>query len=234
MKLNKQQILRIRDFVSSHGIVYYDVQLEIIDHIACKVEELMTADPYLTFDEAIAQTHHSFGEAGFKVMEDTMRKSLQKRYWRLLRDTFLSYFKPVYLPLEVGFIYLIYLLAIKTNSVDISIDITWITLLLLFLIQVIYRFRDKQKLAKKYKRRMLAMQRGVIVASVVNIPLQLFIWVFLYGRTSYLFETTINAIICGVFLVFLMVSFFTVRQLKKAVFNNCQKLEEQYQITIGG
>lgn len=191
MKLTKEQILQIRNFVSDRGIRYYDVQLEIIDHVACKVEDLMTADPNLTLDEAIAQTHAGFGETSFKIIEDTMRRSLQKKYWRLFRTIFISYLTPLYLLPEIGFIYLIYLLATKTDSADMPMDIVWIILLLPSLVSVIYAFKHQQDLGKKYKRRMLTVQMGAIVTTVVNLPVQLFIWFFLLSRpVSSLFGTS--------------------------------------------
>lgn len=232
MKLNKEQILKVKNFVSSHGIRYYDVQLEIIDHVACKVEELMTANATVTLNEAIAQTYAGFGVTGFKIVEDTMRKSLQKRYWKLFRTIFLSYLKPVYLPLEAGLVYLLYLLAKRTNSVDLSVDITWILLLSFILVQGIYRFNNSRNLIKNYKQRMLTVQMAVIVTSVVNLPLQLFILFFLL-RTPSVFGADATAIICGVFLTIVIMAYFTMKQIKKIVLNNCRELEEQYRVTTG-
>lgn len=227
MKLTNEQILEIRNFVGSHGIRYYDVQLEIIDHMACNVEQLMTAHPGLTLNEAIAQTHVEFGEAGFKVIQEAMRKSLQKRYWKLFRAVFTSYLKPVYLLLEVGLVYLICMFAKKTDTVDVPVDITWIVV---FLLSGILSFNNLR--LKKYKR-MLAMQMGVIVTSVVNVPIQLFIWFFLLGPIPAVFGTVATAVICGVFLIVLIITFFTLRQIKKVALNNCQELENQYKITTG-
>lgn len=231
MKLNKEQIIDIRNFVSDQGIRYYDVQLEIIDHVACKAEDLMTVDPNLTLDEVITQTHADFGVSGFVVVEDAMRKSLRKRYWRLFGTIFLSYLKPVYLLLEMGFIYLIYLLAKNTHSVDLSIDITWI---MVILITVIFGFNNNIRLRKKYKHRMLAMKISFIVTSIINLPVQLFIWFFLLGgRTPYLFGAVPTAIICGVLLTLIIIISLTLKQIEKQVINNCRELEGQYQITIG-
>lgn len=80
MKLNKEQLQQISAFISKRGFTYYDLQLEIIDHVACKVEELMTVDHTLRLDAAIQQTHDSFGVHGFSVFEDAMTQSLQKTY----------------------------------------------------------------------------------------------------------------------------------------------------------
>lgn len=226
MKLTPQQIAQIKTFISKRGFVYYDLQLEIIDHVASKIEELMTANPGLTLDDAIQITHGEFGVTGFSVFEDGMRNSLQKRYWKLFRTTFLSYLKPVYLPLEAGSVYLIYLLAKRCNSPDIAVDIAWLAAFVLLLIYVLKNYRD----LKKYKR-MLTMQMGGIVLIVLNLPLQL--WMFLPNLVRYVPKTEPVAIITGVFFVFIFITFFTLQEVKKIALESCKELATQYSVTIG-
>ena len=48
-KLTPTQIQSIFDFTTTKYIKYYDVQLELVDHIANRIEELQTEDVQLTF-----------------------------------------------------------------------------------------------------------------------------------------------------------------------------------------
>lgn len=87
MKLNANQINQIKAFVADKGIKYPDVQLEAIDHVASRVEELMTVDVQLTIDEAIGITNVEFGAAGFKIFEKGMSAALRKKNYKFFVAT---------------------------------------------------------------------------------------------------------------------------------------------------
>ncbi|MDX5478753.1 MAG: hypothetical protein LPJ98_09880 [Cyclobacteriaceae bacterium] len=42
MKLNNEQIEQLKKLISYKGYPEIDVQYEILDHVACKVEDLMS------------------------------------------------------------------------------------------------------------------------------------------------------------------------------------------------
>lgn len=98
MKLTPEQISQIKAFISNRGFTYPDVQLEIIDHVASRVEVLLTEKPQFDIDEAIRIAHGEFGIMGFSVFEDVMVSNLQKKYFKLFYTTFFSYFNWKYLP----------------------------------------------------------------------------------------------------------------------------------------
>ena len=81
MKLNKQQLEYIRTFVRQQGFTAIDLQIEIIDHVACSIEEKLGENPALTFEEALQQTHAAFGVSGFGELKAAMAKSLREKYF---------------------------------------------------------------------------------------------------------------------------------------------------------
>lgn len=95
MKLNKDQIAQLKDLISYKGHVYIDVQYEILDHVACKVEGLMEENPNLPLDEAFRKVFASFGSKGFNELDASYQKMIEKRhrgyFWEELKRFLLSY-----------------------------------------------------------------------------------------------------------------------------------------------
>lgn len=85
MKLTQQQIEYIRTFIKQRGFTAMDLQLEIIDHVACRIEEKMGKNPALSFEAALQQTHAEFGVLGFGQLEAAMVSSLRKKYFRQIQ-----------------------------------------------------------------------------------------------------------------------------------------------------
>ena len=53
MKLNPQQIDKLYLFTRQHYVEYYDLQAELVDHLANAIEIEWQQNPKLTFDEAL-------------------------------------------------------------------------------------------------------------------------------------------------------------------------------------
>jgi len=108
MNLTKEQLATIKAFIIKKGINYLDVQMEILDHVASAVEEKMTANNSLSFEEALKQTHASFGIFGFGGVEDAIVNGMSKKYNRIFWNYFLSFFGFKYILLVFLSAFLIY------------------------------------------------------------------------------------------------------------------------------
>ncbi len=95
MQLNKEQITQLKKLISYKGYPEIDVQFEILDHVACKVEELMEHNPKLSLPDAFQKVHASFGIFGFSELEESYKKMIGKRircnYFQELKHFFFSY-----------------------------------------------------------------------------------------------------------------------------------------------
>ena len=60
MKLSKEEITYIDDYLIKSGVKYWDVRLELLDHIINAVEDLMKQEGY-SFNEALLEVHRDFG-----------------------------------------------------------------------------------------------------------------------------------------------------------------------------
>lgn len=79
--LNEMQILQLKRFIRLKGIKEEDVIHEILDHFACKTEELMTENILLPFDKASEEAFYSFGYNGFRQMSSQYEKRMQRMVW---------------------------------------------------------------------------------------------------------------------------------------------------------
>jgi len=92
--LNGQQLDQLRMFIRRRGFTDDLVVEEILDHFACKVEELLDTEPRLAFDEAVERAHRSFGVSGFRPVVKAFEHQLGSRYrrlfWRNVKQILLS------------------------------------------------------------------------------------------------------------------------------------------------
>ena len=107
MKLSPDQITTLKKLISFKGYEEIDVQYEILDHVACRIEVLMEENKKLSLEDAFRKTHAEFGIYGFADLADSYRKSIRKkfwsRYWASLRSLLTSY-RVIYLIL-LGWIF---------------------------------------------------------------------------------------------------------------------------------
>src|SRR5690606_25503809 len=165
MKLTPQQLEYIRSFISKRGFTALDLQMEIIDHVACRVEELRSENPALAFEEAVAQTHREFGVFGFSTLEEAMMKSLTQKYRNQSALELKRWFSFPTIILLGGFALLLYQLfhVVATNWL---IGIFGFTYLALAVGVVVYNFR----LQRRYKQLMIMK----VINSFVFLPTILF------------------------------------------------------------
>ena len=101
-QLSKEQIDEIFAFTSKKYIKYYDVQVELVDHIANKIEDMQKADPDLSFDRALYKVYKSFGVYGFTKVQSQKTYELLSYWSKRMRYHFYQYFKPPQILLTIG------------------------------------------------------------------------------------------------------------------------------------
>ncbi|MGY6520367.1 MAG: hypothetical protein ACXIUD_01470 [Mongoliitalea sp.] len=104
MKLSKDQIEQLKKMISHKGYPAIDVQYEILDHVACKIEELLEENPKLSLEAAFAKVHASFGIFGFSGLEESYLKMIERRfrryYWEEIKTVFSGI--NIFIPIGIG------------------------------------------------------------------------------------------------------------------------------------
>ena len=93
-KLTPGQIEELHEFCYFRTVRHYDVQAEIVDHLASAIEKIWETNPTLPFDEAMYQVGEQFGgDWGFATVRQEKEKALRKNYRRLLLQFVAEYYK---------------------------------------------------------------------------------------------------------------------------------------------
>ncbi len=65
MKLSRGQTEKLMEFTRKKGVRYFDLQVEIVDHLAKDIEAIIKDEPELDFEEALLKSYKKFGLFGF-------------------------------------------------------------------------------------------------------------------------------------------------------------------------
>jgi hypothetical protein len=90
MKLTNQQIQYVSNYIESKDIKWYELQVELTDHMVTSMEEFWAKDPDLTFHQVKYYAEDKFGRNGFKAIEEERTQILKKEYrsaqWKMIVD----------------------------------------------------------------------------------------------------------------------------------------------------
>lgn len=92
MKLNAEQVERLYTFTRQHYVEYYDLQTELVDHLANAIEEQWAENPKRTFDEALQIEFKKFGVFGFMEVVEKRQAALNKKYNKLVLNELKVFF----------------------------------------------------------------------------------------------------------------------------------------------
>jgi hypothetical protein len=76
MNLTTKQLTEIKAFIKKKGYPEPDIQMELLDHLACGIEERMESG--VPFEKAFRDTYNSFGIFGFTDFVDGITKGHEK------------------------------------------------------------------------------------------------------------------------------------------------------------
>ncbi|MFV0163726.1 hypothetical protein OBK04_08690 [Empedobacter falsenii] len=92
-KLNEIEIEKLFQFTKNHYVEYYDLQIELVDHLACGIEEQWNFDETISFEDALKIEFKKFGVFGFSDIVDNRKLELQKKYKKLINRAILDHLK---------------------------------------------------------------------------------------------------------------------------------------------
>jgi hypothetical protein len=152
LKLSPSQITTLKKLISYKGYPEIDLQYEILDHVACKVEVLLEKNPSLSLDDAFRKVHGEFGIFGFLGLAESYTNSIERRYRRFFWEEFKTFFTSyrIIYPTIVGFI--LYWLSIDTTlfGEQLSLPIWGGAFTIIAIVFIIIRYWSTNKNLKNY------------------------------------------------------------------------------------
>ncbi len=91
-KITDQHIDELFQFTRKHFVEWYDLQCELVDHLANDIEQIWAENPSLTFEEAKMQSFKKFGIFGFSDIIERKSKALYKVYLKMMWTAFKDFF----------------------------------------------------------------------------------------------------------------------------------------------
>jgi len=99
MKLTPTQIQRLYKFTREHFVEHYDLQTELVDHLANGIEKRWEENPKLSFKDALNREFKEFGIFGFSDVIEKHNSALSKKYLKIIFRFMREYIK---LPKIIG------------------------------------------------------------------------------------------------------------------------------------
>jgi len=176
MKLTTEQIEKLYVFTRQHYVEYYDLQTELVDHLANAIETQWEENPKRAFDEALQLEFKKFGVFGFMDVVNKRKGALHSKYNKMVLKELRSFFslpKIISTISSIGILY--YLLKLFQEGFEIM---QWLIgfLIVSFIIGLAFLSRKQKKETTKTGKRWLL--KDIIfgyssIAGVLNVVVQL-------------------------------------------------------------
>ncbi len=148
LKLSEKEIKKLFEFTEKKFVHWYDLQIEIVDHLASSIETEMQAATNLTFEIALDKVYKSFGLFGFaRIVQERQKqlaKAAKKKWWNELQALF-QWPRILLILLIVSTVWTLSLL-VSDNILSELFLFIYITICTLFFIYIIKDHRLQKKL----------------------------------------------------------------------------------------
>jgi len=148
MKLTPEQIQELYKFTRQHYVYHYDVQTELVDHLANDIEQIWEEQPNLSFGRARDISFKKFGVFGFMDVIEEKQKAMNKRYRKIL----LRFVKEWFVLPKIILTGLIFMVFFTVLQLTLAKEIILGSLFLLAFVDMFYLIKNRKK-GKKRKRK---------------------------------------------------------------------------------
>lgn len=90
-KITQEEIQSLHVFTRKHFVEFYDVELELVDHLAQGIETQWEENLTLNFEEALQREFKKFGVFGFMGMIEERQAAMTKTYYRVTWKALAAY-----------------------------------------------------------------------------------------------------------------------------------------------
>ena len=147
--LSSEQIDKLYIFTRQHYVEWYDLQTELVDHLANSIEEQLQENPKLSFETALNIEFKKFGIFGFMDVVDQRRIALKKKYNNLIWKHFKEFFT---IPKIIVTLFMVFILDYFIQSYGMVLPL-FLTLIAFLFIGISYMFiKNKIQFKKTGKK----------------------------------------------------------------------------------
>ncbi len=221
--LSDAQIKKLFEFCEKKQVRYYDVQLELVDHLANSIEEKMEANPLLSFEEALQIVYKDFGIFGFshiiREKETSVYQEQRKIFYALVKEQL--GWPAIFLFIASAILFLSFF-AFTGAFVEVVIF-----LMIAAIIILSYTNFSIKKLRKRSKKH-LSITSFFYQSFWIYIPLYLVHFPIIFAPEKYIevntLQTVLISIVCSLYIVCLIAHYQTYLKVKNGVKNKYPEL----------
>ena len=175
--ITKDESHYLFEFCRKHYVYHYDLQVELVDHLASSIEEQWQEKPELSFENALWNSFRKFGIHGFSKIKEQKRRELRKKYNRIHWSYLLEFFSWPKIMLTAACTLILSTLFKLVNN-DIWVIAPYFGIMLILLVYYYYRIYPKQYKAGKIngKKFMLLEQlqsAQFLTILFIQVPIQI-------------------------------------------------------------
>ena len=148
MKLTEQHIQDLYKFTRQHYVEFYDVQTELVDHLANDIERIWQEKPTLTFEEARDIAFKKFGVFGFMNVLEEKQKAMSKKYLKIMWGFAKEWFQLPKIIITLSSIYFLFILF--SSSIGVYVYYTIVAFFFGFLL---IKYKQLRKISKERQQK---------------------------------------------------------------------------------
>ena len=175
--LTQQQIQQLFEFCRNRYVYHYDLQVELVDHLASAIEEQWISNPEVPFEEALKNTFKKFGITGFSKVKIKKQKELTRKYNRLMWKQLLEYYRWPKMVITTALTLVLFTL-FKFIGNALWITFGFFLLLLIFGLLYYYSTSKKHKIITIDGKKFLILEQlkqiQYLVIYIVPLPIHIF------------------------------------------------------------
>ncbi|WP_159949864.1 hypothetical protein [Polaribacter septentrionalilitoris] len=172
MKITQNHIKELYKFTRKHYVEYYDVQTELVDHLANDIEQIWEEHPNLSFEDARDKSFKKFGIFGFMDVVQAKERQMTKKYLKTILKFAKEWFQLPKIVLTISLLFGFYQLQKLTSAYYVYAAVFGVVILL----EIIVLIRNSRKLKKNYKEtgKKWMFQKIISINGIGNSALILF------------------------------------------------------------
>jgi hypothetical protein len=177
----QEELQYIFDFCKKWDVVYVDLRLELVDHIASQISEIWEQSPEVPFKEAFHRVYKSFGIFGLLNIVETHRKIMYRKYWQELKSGLIKWVTPPKILLVLLMFFCCYSIISWAPSLAIWFYAAMWMALILAAVFLIIRARKLSKVINREQTMLIATPKAFfwLIYIFYFIPMQQgFTWIF--------------------------------------------------------
>ena len=155
MKLTPEQIDRLYQFTRQHYVEWYDLQTELVDHLANAIEQQWQENPKISFEDALQMEFKKFGIFGFMDVVEKRQAALNKRYNKIVWQHFKAFFTIPKIVITLFSFFLMFFVFRNYANSENLILILFFGILTLFWISLFLQSRKNKKQYQKTEEKWL-------------------------------------------------------------------------------